>query len=361
MLQPRTSRRSAILLVFLASCVISLLSSVAFYAYFGRVAGAAFLRPDNLFGSVLSDGVGAVLLLAILWPLRSVGAGPFWACGTGVAVMLWPPLSDSVRVGLDHAAGQEASAHLPWSGPDFFYSLLHFPDNLVLVAGSLLLLACVARLGPVPLPAARPVVPHGIPTSALWRCTPPSVSEILFSFAGRLNRRPYIIATLAIGIPNTVLQGVVQTDLGLLLQILLFWPLLALATKRAHDRGHGSAWVVCMLGLPGAAGILLQLIAAAGKIGGPQDAATLDVIIALNLLIVLPVLWASVEFFFLRGTSGTNRFGPDPLSGGDARRFVPTPGNGGRRGAPLITPAARMFPQMAPGSAARFRGRFSRR
>ncbi len=363
MLPMRTDRRSAIPWIFLGSCVISVLSSLFFYAYFGRAAGVVFLQAGRLFSSVLGDGIGALLLLAILLPLRSAGAGPFWACGIGAVIVLWPPLSEPFSALLALVVGSPAPTQPSWpalasrSLQDWFYCLLHFPDNLVLVTGSALLLAVVARLSPVPPSAGT----EGAPGPAPGQRTKLSIPAILFSFKGRLNRRPYIVATLAIGIPNTILQHVVPTDAGLLLQILLFWPLLALGTKRAHDRGHGTTWVVCMLGLPGVFGILLELVVAAHATIGAPDLATVNLIVLFNLLIALPVLWASVEFFFLRGTRGANRYGPDLLAVGHERKTVSAVSDVSRPTAVVTSPPATFPPQVTPEAAARFRARFRRR
>lgn len=360
MLPTRTNRRAVIVWIFLASCAISLLSSLFFYAYFGRTDGAVFLQPDRLAISILSDGIGAVLLLAILLPLRSAGPGPFWACGFGALVVLWPPLSEPVGALLQRASGGLAPAAENGTLHDWFYCLLHFPDNLVLVTGSVILLAVVDRLWPAPPPEAA-WAPRRYPGSvAGWRA-PLSVAEILFAFNDRLNRRPYIVATVAIGLPNTVLQTVVPTDAGLLAQIVLFWPLLALGTKRAHNRGHGADWIVCMLALPGAFGVLLELVVAAEAVKGGLDASTLNLIVALDLLLVLPVLWASVELVFLRGVAGANRFGPDPLAAGRDRRAGADFSDGLRAGAAVVKPLATFPPHVTPEAAARFRQRFKRR
>ncbi len=366
MLPPRTNRRSVIVWIFLASCAISLLSSLFFYAYFGREAGAVFFQPGRVFTRLLSDGVAAVLLLAILLPLRSVGSGPFWACGFGAVVILWPPLGDQVSALLDLAgraltSGQpQAPAPATETAHEWFYCLLNFPDNLVLVTGSILLLAVVDRLWPVPPPTGAGVA-GGYPRSAPGRGAKLSVAEILFSFDSRLNRRPAIIGALSVGIPNSILQALVPADVGLLLQAVLLWPLLALGTKRAHDRDHGTEWVVCMLALPAACGILLEIVVAAHAPTGGLDVATLNLITALDLLIVLPVLWASIELVFLRGTPGANRYGPDSLGGGGERRASVSFGEGVRPAAAMMKPPAPFPPHVTPEAAARFRQRFRRK
>lgn len=350
----QSPQRFRLLRFFLAGCAISALSSLAFYLWFGRASGAVFLRPGPLFSSILGDGVGALLLLGMLLPLRSVGAGPFWACGIGVVVVLWPPLSDLVSAAVDQAAGGLQPPQARWGLPDWFYSLLHQPDNLVLVGGSAALLGVVARLWPPPQAAgAEPV--------RSYRRVVPAPPErmggraLLFSFAGRINRRPYLVATLALGLPNAVAQPLVPAGLGMALQIALYWPLLALASKRAHDRGHGGGWIACMVGVPGALAILLRLaVLGAGRL----DASTVALVLLLDLLIALPAVWALAEFFLLRGVRGANRHGADPLASLTAAPVVGPP--------PLprtqaITPFAGLPARITEEAAARFRRRFKKK
>ncbi|MBL8572713.1 MAG: DUF805 domain-containing protein [Hyphomicrobiaceae bacterium] len=77
------------------------------------------------------------------------------------------------------------------------------------------------------------------------------------------------------------------------------WLNLAVSARRLHDRDR-SAWMLLpMLVLPELLGLMAQ---AGGR--------ALEVL----LFIAVPLaLWGFVEIGFLRGTSGANRFGPDPL------------------------------------------------
>ena len=65
---------------------------------------------------------------------------------------------------------------------------------------------------------------------------------------------------------------------GIVVNLLLIWPALAVSVKRWHDRDKSGWWVL------------------------------------LNLLPVIGWLWALVDNGFLRGTDGPNRYGPDPLA-----------------------------------------------
>jgi uncharacterized membrane protein YhaH (DUF805 family) len=111
---------------------------------------------------------------------------------------------------------------------------------------------------------------------------------IFANFQGRLNRKPFWIATLVLWLVSvgvtlvasllfgsqstatTFLQGVV----GLVLLI----PSLAVAVKRYHDRDK-SGWWILILFIP-----------------------------------IIGLIWYIVELGFLPGTPGPNRYGPDPLA-----------------------------------------------
>ncbi|MDE2383885.1 MAG: DUF805 domain-containing protein [Alphaproteobacteria bacterium] len=123
---------------------------------------------------------------------------------------------------------------------------------------------------------------------------------LLTSFEGRINRKPYWIAALAVGIVSTVVFYVVgmlfgtftPTDvpgnydmhfspigwvLMAIMYIALIWFGLALAIKRLHDRNR-SGWFYLLM------------------------------------LVPLVNIWVAIEILFLRGTEGANTYGPDPLA-----------------------------------------------
>lgn len=131
---------------------------------------------------------------------------------------------------------------------------------------------------------------------------------LLTSFEGRTNRKPFWLSILVFLIVTWVLEfilfsvfgaGAMHIDpnatpeataaaaqqamsgimlpLGILVLITL-WPTLAIYTKRWHDRDKSGWW---------------------------------------SLILFVPIIgsiWMLVECGFLRGTEGTNRFGPDPLA-----------------------------------------------
>lgn len=112
------------------------------------------------------------------------------------------------------------------------------------------------------------------------------LKTVFFSMEGRLNRKPFWLATLALVLINAALQGVVQGiggAVGDLIAVVIglgmLWPSICVTGKRWHDRNKSAWWM---------------------------------------LIVLIPVvgwIWAFVENGFLRGTVGPNQYGDDPLMG----------------------------------------------
>ena len=110
--------------------------------------------------------------------------------------------------------------------------------------------------------------------------------QLLFSFSGRINRQPYWLVGIAAGVVPAVISmgaGLIESETVLLIGVIGYfiaalWIGIALAVKRAHDRGRSGLFV---------------------------------------LLFLVPLLnfWPMVELYFLPGTSGQNEYGVDPLGG----------------------------------------------
>ena len=121
------------------------------------------------------------------------------------------------------------------------------------------------------------------------------------SFQGRINRKPFWLALIALSVISMVAFYAVSAIFGTwiptgeaggytisfspigwilmaVLYIALIWAGVAMGVKRLHDRNR-SGWFY--------------------------------------LLLLVPILniWMFIEIYFLRGTDGTNRFGDDPLAG----------------------------------------------
>jgi len=113
-----------------------------------------------------------------------------------------------------------------------------------------------------------------------------SLTQLLFSFRGRISRQPYwlftlvlvvvVVATLVVADVYRIDRDSRDTYLDALVLASL-WPILAVQVKRWHDRNKSGWWVL------------------------------------INLIPVIGGVWSLVENGFLKGTGGPNRYGPNPL------------------------------------------------
>jgi uncharacterized membrane protein YhaH (DUF805 family) len=124
------------------------------------------------------------------------------------------------------------------------------------------------------------------------------MKDLLFGFQGRANRAKFWLVALAIFVIEVIIFAVLggttamsdnpeqaMANIGPVAGIALFvfgvvalWISIAVAVKRYHDRNKSGWWV---------------LIVFVPIIGG---------------------LWYLIECGFLRGTPGSNNYGPDPLA-----------------------------------------------
>ena len=103
------------------------------------------------------------------------------------------------------------------------------------------------------------------------------------------------------------------TSLGLMMigpiivMAIVLWSLLALGVKRLHDRGL-SSWLILVVVLP-----------FFGAVAAPSLATELDLgenVVRLSLLLLTAsVIWSVLQFGILKGETGPNGHGPDPLAG----------------------------------------------
>ena len=110
------------------------------------------------------------------------------------------------------------------------------------------------------------------------------LSKLLLSFDGRINRQPYWLYILAViivvGVPLSLFFEPDTESYNLasaVASLILLYPSLAVQAKRWHDRDKSAWWLL------------------------------------INRIPIVGGLWALIECGFLRGTTGPNRFGPDPL------------------------------------------------
>jgi uncharacterized membrane protein YhaH (DUF805 family) len=107
----------------------------------------------------------------------------------------------------------------------------------------------------------------------------------LFSFKGRISRKPFWMFNLIV-FAGGILLGLFTDISGdvnemskpqIMFMIWVLWPSIAVQAKRWHDADKSALWLF------------------------------------INLIPLIGPIWALVENGFMRGTSGPNRFGPDPL------------------------------------------------
>jgi uncharacterized membrane protein YhaH (DUF805 family) len=149
------------------------------------------------------------------------------------------------------------------------------------------------------------------------------------SFDGRINRQPYWVATIILAVVNLVISLVVAKLLGasimppdfrftlvsLVLAVLFLYPAAALMVKRLHDRDR-PAWLAALFLAAALLRNVVDLIAMTGDQSNPK---TLNLLLSGIFTLVFAVIsiWAFVELGCLRGTVGTNQYGPDPLGGSE--------------------------------------------
>jgi len=112
-----------------------------------------------------------------------------------------------------------------------------------------------------------------------------TLSQLLFTFEGRIGRKAYwfaVVVLFAAGLAASLVDKLLFADpdsvLSLVVALVSFVASIAVGVKRWHDRDKSGWWV---------------------------------------LIILVPLIgwiWTIVENGFLPGTPGPNRYGPDPLA-----------------------------------------------
>jgi len=143
--------------------------------------------------------------------------------------------------------------------------------------------------------------------------------DLLFTFQGRINRGKFWLGVLVYVIVNIVF-GVIQYALGSLGAILaaiaaiaVFISGIAVALKRLHDRDKSGWWLLIFYVAPVVLFIIGGVIAIAGIASDSMGGGIIGTLFYLAGAAVL--IWAFVELGCLRGTAGSNQYGPDPLAG----------------------------------------------
>ncbi len=139
-------------------------------------------------------------------------------------------------------------------------------------------------------------------------------SYLYTSLDGRINRKPYWLAALALFVVSILVQLGVYAAAGMqimmIVGLIFMWPSFALAVKRAHDRNRPT-WLVAIF-------FVILLITTFMQIAGVHENAVgqpSTLFGAVSLLFLIFALYAFIDWGLLRGTRGPNKYGPDPLEG----------------------------------------------
>jgi uncharacterized membrane protein YhaH (DUF805 family) len=149
------------------------------------------------------------------------------------------------------------------------------------------------------------------------------VSAFFFSFRGRINRAKYWAAMLIYFIVGVVLMlvgfavGNAATFriVSELINLAIFVSSLAVTVKRLHDRDRPAWWLLLFY-----TGVALAIAAGGALLWSAMDAFGDTRVLSLFLVRLCLLggiafgFWSLVEIGFRRGTTGYNRFGPDPLA-----------------------------------------------
>ncbi len=162
----------------------------------------------------------------------------------------------------------------------------------------------------------------------VWRISVMDFKYLLTSFEGRISRKQLWIGVICLIVLSFVLIFALGVLLGWLLpaslvpvlgMLIVMYPAAAIYTKRLHDRNKPmSPWLWIFL-LPSVVYVLLSSIGigfAEVEIPGQPPVMMPSGIIGfvISMSVAIVGLWALVELGFLKGTSGENDYGPDPVN-----------------------------------------------
>jgi uncharacterized membrane protein YhaH (DUF805 family) len=181
---------------------------------------------------------------------------------------------------------------------------------------------------PPPLPPVRVAQQLGENTSLpppKHRFDTTNVVRLWFDVEGRINRAKYWLVSLSnLAMFMAGVFAVILTDSSLvargvliLITIIVVTSECAVSVKRLHDREMSAGWLLIFFVLPPIPSILFSLVKSDGRVLRGDEASGE---IVLQLVSYAIYVWAIIELGCLRGTSGANKYGPDPLGQNMSRR-----------------------------------------
>jgi uncharacterized membrane protein YhaH (DUF805 family) len=141
--------------------------------------------------------------------------------------------------------------------------------------------------------------------------------EFLFGASGRINRAKYwrsFLIYLVAGLLAAVIlfnAAGIAVPLFIIVVVLVLIPWLlwgfSITTERLHDRDKSAWWLLVFYGLPA----MLGQLAKAAWFAEPAGTVLHSILALAGFALSI---WGFVEIGCLRGTVGSNTYGPDPLS-----------------------------------------------
>jgi uncharacterized membrane protein YhaH (DUF805 family) len=137
------------------------------------------------------------------------------------------------------------------------------------------------------------------------------IPKLYLPLRGRLSRRDFWIGALGLIIVTVVLAAVLGWLFGalwgnLVTAVMTAYPLYALLAKRFQDQDQPGALSAIAVGFS----LLAPVLGVLGWTGTPAAPNIFGLILGFVAAIV--AIWILVVCGFIRGTAGTNRYGPDP-------------------------------------------------
>jgi uncharacterized membrane protein YhaH (DUF805 family) len=163
-----------------------------------------------------------------------------------------------------------------------------------------------------------------------------SITQMLFSFQGRMRRRDYWLCGIGLAIVSWVLSSIGQAVAGVSMlslfsrsgqtaanlgdtvlkvvciqagvNLLLLWPSLAINVKRLHDRDR-PGWIIAIFYVV----VIIQQYFSFTRMaqGGMFSPPSMMGLVSLLALIVVG-LWLFIDLGLLDGAQGSNKYGPSP-------------------------------------------------
>jgi uncharacterized membrane protein YhaH (DUF805 family) len=154
-----------------------------------------------------------------------------------------------------------------------------------------------------------------------------NIKALLTTTDGRIGRQQWwigIVVLIVISIVASIVlsilsfgNGTVMAWFGVLINLALIWPSYCVGIKRRHDRDNNGTDLKILI----AGSVLLNLLTATGIGSSMTDMGGVMVPVpsiwlgALNLIFAIFSIYMLVQLGFLKGTTGPNSYGPDPLDG----------------------------------------------